>query len=148
MIPGLHIGTDIIAGFPGETEDDFNICADFVNRMKFANQHVFTYSPRPGTPASEMPDRPDRKTAERRAAVLRKIGEENKKSFIRSQLGKELQVVWETVSAGICHGWSDHYIPVAVPQHEAVPGRISTVLATEKNLGLEKMKITQSNTVE
>ena len=134
-IPGLHLGSDVIAGFPGETEEDFAECAAFVQRMEFANLHVFTYSPRPGTPAADMPDRPDGKTAERRAAILRQIGVEGKKKFIRSQIGSLLPVIFETVSAGIARGWSDNYIQVSVPAESVRTGVITPVRADEKNLG-------------
>ncbi|MBQ7208009.1 MAG: tRNA (N(6)-L-threonylcarbamoyladenosine(37)-C(2))-methylthiotransferase MtaB [Lentisphaeria bacterium] len=134
-IPGLHLGSDVIAGFPGETEEDFAECAAFVRRMDFANLHVFTYSPRPGTPAADMPDRPDGKTAERRAAVLRQIGAEGKKHFIRSQIGSLLPVIFETVSEGTARGWSDNYIQVSVPADSVKTGVITSVRADEKNTG-------------
>ena len=130
-IPGLHIGTDIIAGFPGETDEDFEICSEFVNQMQFANAHIFTYSPRPGTPAATMSDRPDSKTAGMRAARLREITAISKQNFIRSQLGKELQVIFETSSKGMLHGWSDNYIAVSVPENTAKKGRITFLKATE-----------------
>ena len=130
-IPGLHIGTDIIAGFPGETDEDFEICSEFVNQMQFANAHIFTYSPRPGTPAATMSDRPDSKTAGMRAARLREITAISKQNFIRSQLGKELQVIFETSSKGMLHGWSDNYIAVSVPENTAKKGRIPFLKATE-----------------
>ena len=131
-IPGLHIGTDIIAGFPGETDEDFSVCAEFVQKMQFANAHIFTYSPRPGTPAAEMPDRPDGKTAGLRAGRLREIAAVSKQEFINSQLGTELQVIFETASNGMLHGWSDNYIAVSVPENNAKCGCITSVKA-EKN---------------
>ena len=135
-IPGLHIGTDIIAGFPGETDDDFAVCADFVQKMQFANAHIFTYSPRPGTPAAAMPDRPDGKTAARRAKCLREITAVSKQEFINSQLGTELQVIFETVSNGMLHGWSDNYIAVSVPENSAKTGCITTVKAGKNTVSV------------
>ena len=133
-IPGLHVGTDVIAGFPGETDEDFEICAEFVRKMQFANAHIFTYSPRPGTPAAIMPDRPDGKTAGIRAGRLREIAADGKKEFILSQLGKELPVIFETSAKGMLHGWSDNYIAVSVPENTAKTGCIIRLTATEKNL--------------
>ena len=135
-IPGLHIGTDIIAGFPGETDDDFAVCAEFVQKMQFANAHIFTYSPRPGTPAATMPDRPDGKTAGLRAARLREITAISKQEFINSQLGTELQVIFETASNGMLHGWSDNYIAVSVPENSAEKGCITTVKAAKNTVSI------------
>ena len=136
-IPGLHIGTDIIAGFPGETDDDFTECLDFVEKMQFANAHIFTYSPRPGTPAATMPNRPDGKTADERAARLRKVSARSKQNFIQSQLGKELQVIFETSSKGMLHGWSDNYIAVSVPENQAKTGCITRLTATNENVSAD-----------
>ena len=136
-IPDLHIGTDVIAGFPGETDEDFQLCADFVRRISFANMHIFSYSPRPGTPAARMPGRPDNHTTAQRAALLRQIGEESKNAFLRSMAGKTLPVIFETRSNGMLHGWSDNYISVSVPENTADTGCITPVKITEENLGLK-----------
>ena len=53
-LPGVHIGTDVIVGFPGETDEDFKSCLEFVREIGFANIHIFSYSRRPGTPAADM----------------------------------------------------------------------------------------------
>jgi threonylcarbamoyladenosine tRNA methylthiotransferase MtaB len=137
-IPGLHIGTDIIAGFPGETDEDFAVCAEFVEKMKFANAHIFTYSPRPGTPAAAMPNRPDGKTAGLRAARLREITAISKQEFINSQLGTDLQVIFETASNGMLHGWSDNYIAVSVPENSAKKGCITTVKASKNTVCIQE----------
>ena len=135
-IPDIHLGSDVIAGFPGETEADFSVCSDFVRRMSFANLHVFVYSPRPGTPAAVMPDRPGGEVAERRAAELRKIGQESKREFIRSQMGKVLPVIFETVSKGVARGWSDNYIQLTVPADSVRTGTIVRITGDERNMGL------------
>ncbi|MBQ9503141.1 MAG: tRNA (N(6)-L-threonylcarbamoyladenosine(37)-C(2))-methylthiotransferase MtaB [Lentisphaeria bacterium] len=138
-IPDIHLGSDVIAGFPGETDEDFSVCADFVRRMAFANLHVFVYSPRPGTPAAVMPDRPAAEVAERRAAGLRRIGQRSRQEFIRSQIGKELPVIFETVSNGVVRGWSDNYIQLTVPADSARTGAIVRIIGDEKNLGTQNV---------
>jgi len=140
-IPDIHVGSDVIAGFPGETEEDFAVCADFVRRMAFANLHVFVYSPRPGTPAAVMPGRPETAVAERRAAELRNIGRESGKEFIRSQIGKELPVIFETVSGGTARGWSDNYIQCGMPAGSVRTGTIVRITGDEKNLFAVKDQI-------
>lgn len=142
-IPGLHVGTDIIAGFPGETDEDFEICTEFVDKMQFANAHIFTYSPRPGTPAATMPNRPDGKIAGIRAARLREITAVSKQKFIRSQLGQDLQVIFETSSNGMLHGWSDNYIAVCAPENTAVTGCITSLKATENSVFLNGNELPQ-----
>jgi threonylcarbamoyladenosine tRNA methylthiotransferase MtaB len=142
-IPGLHVGTDIIAGFPGETDEDFEICTEFVTKMQFANAHIFTYSPRPGTPAATMPNRPDGKIAGIRAARLREITAVSKQKFIRSQLGQDLQVIFETSSNGMLHGWSDNYIAVCAPENTAVTGCITSLKATENSVFLNGNELPQ-----
>ena len=136
-IPGLHIGSDVIAGFPGETDADHQKGVEFVKKMQFANLHVFTYSPRPGTPAADMPGRPAKATAAARAAKLREIGADSKQKFILQQTGKTLGVIFETASGGMMHGWSDNYIAVKMPEVQEHMVKILQVQLTEKNTRLQ-----------
>ena len=112
-IPGLCLGTDIIVGFPGETEDTFQRCRAFLERIPFGLLHVFPYSPRPGTPAASFPERPKTALARQRAAELRALGESKAELFAASQLGKILPVLLET-SSPKATGWSDNYLKVQI----------------------------------
>ncbi|MBN1640700.1 MAG: tRNA (N(6)-L-threonylcarbamoyladenosine(37)-C(2))-methylthiotransferase MtaB [Anaerolineae bacterium] len=115
-IPDLALTTDVIAGFPGETEDEFAESAAFVERLAFARLHVFAYSPRPGTPAAEMPDQVDPQIARARAAELRAIGLRSGEAFRRQFLGRSLPVLWETRAPdGRWSGLTDNYIRVYAP---------------------------------
>jgi len=112
-IPGLCLGTDIIVGFPGESEENFRQCRAFIERIPFGLLHVFPYSPRPGTPAAAMPDRPSAAEVRRRAAELRTLAAQKYAVFADSQLGSTLPVLLETGSPSP-QGWSDNYLKVRI----------------------------------
>jgi threonylcarbamoyladenosine tRNA methylthiotransferase MtaB len=112
-IPGLAVTTDVIAGFPGETEVDHAISVLFMEQMQFARVHVFAYSPRPGTPAAEMPDPVDLHVRQQRAAQFREIGQRSGETFRRQFLGRTLPVLWEIRrSRGRWSGLTDNYVRV------------------------------------
>ena len=112
-IPGLALTTDLIAGFPGETEQEFVASAEFVARMAFARAHVFSYSERPGTPAATMPGAVDPQVRRQRAWQLREIARRSGEAFRRQFVGQTLPVLWETRCAdGRWPGLTDHYIRV------------------------------------
>ncbi len=134
-IPDLHLGSDLIVGFPGEGEEEFADSCAFVESMRFANLHIFTYSPRRGTPAAEMPDRVPPEVARRRYRQLRELAERSRRAFAQSQCGRELPVIFETVdSAGFARGWSDNYLPIRLPASEAVFDRIVPILVTPERV--------------
>jgi len=133
-LPGVHIGTDLIAGFPGETEEDFLDCCDFVRQMQFANTHIFTYSPRPGTPAATMANQVDPETAARRRNAFQQIADESARSFAHSQCGMELPVIFERDDGKHVRGWSDNYLEVLLPSKAAPVGIICKVKAAQENL--------------
>ena len=119
LIPDIHLGTDIIAGFPGESDEEFEESFEFVRKMRFANLHVFTYSKRTGTPAAAMRNQVNDKLKKLRHKRLEVLGDAMKQEFIASQHGKTLPVIFETVDRnGIAHGWSDNYIAVTAPAAE------------------------------
>ena len=110
-IPGIHLGTDIIVGFPGETDEDFEICYNFAKQMQFANTHLFRYSPRPGTVAATYKNLPPGDIVNKRFAKLQTLSEESAYAFAMSQNGIELPVIYETCNNGYYNGWSDNYLP-------------------------------------
>lgn len=119
-IPKLHIGTDVIVGFPGETEEDFEDCREFVEKAEFANLHLFIYSVRPGTPAAELPQRVAPEISRRRMEILKIIGEKSAQKFCSSLKGTILPVIFERNVQGNAKGWSDNYVEVSVPA-DSVP---------------------------
>jgi len=116
-IPNVAITTDIITGFPGETEDEFAESAEFVNAMNFANGHVFTFSPRPGTMAMNLPNQIISSVAKQRNATMRQIFQRSASAFRQQHLQHDLHVLWEKASPINDHYWelsglSDNYLRV------------------------------------
>jgi threonylcarbamoyladenosine tRNA methylthiotransferase MtaB len=112
-IPGLAVTTDLIAGFPGETEEEHAASAAFVEGMAFARAHVFAYSERPGTPAADMPDPVEPPVRRRRARELREIALRSGEAFRRGFVGQTLPVLWETRGPdGRWSGLTDNYMRV------------------------------------
>jgi threonylcarbamoyladenosine tRNA methylthiotransferase MtaB len=116
-IPGVAITTDIITGFPGETEDEFSESAEFVKEMKFTNGHVFTFSPRPGTVAINLPNKIYSSVAKRRNASMRQIFKQSAAEYRTQHLNQDLHVLWEKASPINDHQWqlsgySDNYLRV------------------------------------
>jgi threonylcarbamoyladenosine tRNA methylthiotransferase MtaB len=105
VIPEIAITTDLIAGFPGETEDEFAESLEFVWEMNFAGGHVFTYSPRPGTGAVRMKGQIKPELRKKRNHILRDMLEESAKSYRRKFVGQTMSVLWESVSELGEWGW-------------------------------------------
>ena len=92
-LPEAAIGADVIAGFPGETEDDHRATLALIERMPLTYLHVFSFSPRPGTPAADMHDQVPDAVATRRARELRALGEKRKSAFRDAQVGRRMRVL-------------------------------------------------------
>ena len=104
--------TDIIVGFPGETDAHFSECYAFCRNVGFSKMHIFTYSPRPNTPASKMPNQIDGAIAAERSDHLHQLGESLSLEYHRSFLDKKINVLVEQVKNGNATGYSEHYVPV------------------------------------
>ncbi len=104
-IPDVAITTDIIAGFPGETEAEFAESLEFVRAMDFAGGHVFTYSPRPGTGASKMKGQVKPQARKQRNHILREVLDESGRSYRQAFIGRTMSVLWESVSEMGAWGW-------------------------------------------
>lgn len=89
------ITTDVIVGFPGETEEEFEQTRTFIDRVNFYETHVFKYSRRNGTIAANMPNQVDEQLKTKRSAVLLEMNKEKKKAFERKLIGKEVEVLME-----------------------------------------------------
>ena len=105
VVPEVAITTDIIAGFPGETDDEFGESLAFVKEMNFAGGHVFTYSPRPGTGAAKMKGQVKPELRKRRNHILHAALEESAKSYRQKFMGQTMPVLWESVSEVGEWGW-------------------------------------------
>ncbi len=134
--PGIALGTDVMAGFPGETEEAHGRTLDLVGSLPLAYFHVFPYSDRPGTASASMADKPPPDVVKRRAAELREAGEARRSAYRRSLVGGEAEVLFEKPAGRLWRGYSERYVSVSAPQPKGPPlgGRISRVELT----GLEK----------
>ena len=113
--PGCALTADLIAGFPGETEEDQAGTLAFIRKVGFADIHVFPYSRRPGTPADKMPGQCTQALKARRAHELQAAADVMRAAFMRQSVGLTLPVLFETEENGFCCGHSDTYLPVEVP---------------------------------
>lgn len=107
--PNAAVTTDLICGFPTESDGDFADSLAFVERMRFAQVHVFGYSPRSGTIAARLPQLPHGET-ERRVALASQVADRCKREFLTSLLGKRLDVLCERYSRGYTIGHSAEFV--------------------------------------
>ncbi|MDQ7092285.1 tRNA (N(6)-L-threonylcarbamoyladenosine(37)-C(2))-methylthiotransferase MtaB [Desulfosporosinus sp. PR] len=115
-IPDLAVTTDIIVGFPGETEADHASTLEFVRECGFAGVHVFPYSKRQGTPAADYPDQVPKKLKDQRVKELMTVAHASQRAYIHSFIGKTVEVLIEKVdTAGKAVGHTSHYIEVHLP---------------------------------
>src|SRR5258708_3950854 len=97
-IPGVAIATDVIVGFPGETDEEFATSKAFIEALDFADMHIFRYSKRPGTAAVRLPNHVADDVKRERSEQLRAINEANRQRFAECFTGKTLPVLWEAIS--------------------------------------------------
>lgn len=136
MIPQAAITTDIIVGFPGETELDFTESLDFVNEMHFAAGHVFPFSPRAGTTAARMSGQVSPTVRKQRASLMRQAIALSSREYLRQFIGKEMDVLWESADALDPNGWqlhglTDNYIRVTAVSPEVRSNQIDSVVLVE-----------------
>ena len=117
VMPEAAVTTDVIAGFPGESEDEFAETLDFVREMGFAGGHVFAYSARPGTAAAKMKGQIRPEVRKKRNAVLREAFEESAQAYRQKFVGRRMSVLWESVSeldewGWQMEGWTENYLRV------------------------------------
>jgi threonylcarbamoyladenosine tRNA methylthiotransferase MtaB len=114
-VPYAAIGADVMVGFPGETESEFEETRRMVEELPFTYLHVFTYSARPGTPAARQPGQVPVKVARDRNRVLREIASAKKNAFMQSLVGREIEAITlEARGAGFTEALTDNYLKVKV----------------------------------
>lgn len=102
--------TDIIVGFPGETEEEFNETYEFLKKIKFYKMHVFKYSPRKGTKAAVMKNQIDGNVKEHRSKILIELSDSNEAKYQEELIGKEVEILWEEEKDGFYKGHTANYI--------------------------------------
>ena len=131
--PDYGISTDIIVGFPGETEEDFEQSMEIARECGFCKVHVFRYSPRKGTPAAKRTDQVPSKEKNRRSELLLKAGEKAAEAFLERNIGKTRPVLLEEYlpEEGAATGYTDNYLKVYV---KVSPGDAEAVLNTIRQI--------------
>ncbi len=129
-LPGLAVTTDVMAGFPTETDEQAAETRAFVERIGFAKLHVFRYSERPGTPAAALAQVDPRVRAQR-ATLLRDLGERLRADYIRTRIGARAEVLVETVEDGRATGTTPDYLRVSFDGVGLTSGELVTVTLAE-----------------
>ncbi len=133
-MPDFNFTTDVIVGFPGESDADFNETARLSKEAKFSHIHTFRYSRRKGTRADRSENQLEEKIKAQRSEVIRAISEENRISYMQSMLGKEQRVLIEKIdSNGLAHGYGQHYLPVQFKATQEGKNRFRQVLLDRVN---------------
>ncbi|MDQ0218253.1 tRNA (N(6)-L-threonylcarbamoyladenosine(37)-C(2))-methylthiotransferase MtaB [Peribacillus cavernae] len=135
-LPGLAITSDVIVGFPGETEEEFMETYNFINEYKFSELHVFPYSKRTGTPAARMEDQIDEEIKNKRVHQLIALSDQLAKEYSSQFDGEVLEVIpeerfKENPESGLYEGYTDNYLKVVFPADEEMVGEIVKVKITK-----------------
>ena len=137
VMPDACIAADVMAGFNGESEEEFAKVLSFIDSLPISYLHVFTYSDRPGTAALKLGEKVPVSVRHEHTARLLELSERKHKAFIDSQLWKTRPVLWESTQHGdTMQGWTDNYIRVGRPYD---PSKVNTV---------EEVTLTAANTIK
>ncbi|NOU95476.1 tRNA (N(6)-L-threonylcarbamoyladenosine(37)-C(2))-methylthiotransferase MtaB [Paenibacillus sp. LMG 31456] len=136
IMPGVAITTDVIVGFPGETEEMFRNGYKFMEQMQFSEMHVFPYSKRTGTPAARMEDQVDEELKNARVHELIDLSERMQLTYAQKYVGQVLEVIPERAhkgeaGSGLIMGYSDNYLQVVFEGSEDWVGSVCKVKVTE-----------------
>ncbi len=132
-VPDVCLGTDVIVGFPGETDDDFRETYRFLKAMPFAYFHVFSYSARDHAPSRKLGNAVPREVIQERSRLLRELSARKRRLFHQRFVGKSVSVLFEQQKNGIWEGLTPHYIRVRVKYPENLKNQIRMVRITEVN---------------
>ena len=128
-IKDVNLTTDVIVGFPGETDEEFNITYEFLKEICFYKMHIFKYSKREGTLASRMPNQVDGNIAEERSRKLIELSEQNEKMYNEKYIGKEVQVLFEEKQGEYWVGHTSNYMFIEYKSDEDLENKMKKVTA-------------------
>ena len=123
-----NLTTDVIVGFPGETNEEFTKTYEFLKEIKFYKMHVFKYSPREGTPASKMQNQIDGKTKEERSQKLIELSDKNQEEYNKKYFSEPQEVLFEEQKDGIWTGYTTNYVKVSYKSDENLENKIVKIL--------------------
>ena len=127
LIPDIVFTTDVIVGFPGESEEEFEKTYEFIKKVGYTQLHVFPYSMRKGTPAARMVQ-VDEKIKHERVNRLIALSHELNENYAKSQIGKTLRVLFEKEDHGYYVGHGDNYLLIKVQSDEQLIGQLKNVI--------------------
>lgn len=131
MVPDVAITTDIIVGFPGETEEEFAESYDFCRELQFARIHVFPYSPRPGTAASQMSGQVGARVKRERSEKMLALAQASAEKFREQFVGRTMPVLWETKAGGVWSGLTGNYLKAYTRSNNDLTNKLLAVRLVE-----------------
>ena len=138
LLPYACIAVDVITGFPGETDEDFNDTYQFLNSLPISYLHVFTYSKRANTPAAGAPNQVAEPLKKERTKTLLALSKLKKETFYKQHFGQTRSIlVEESTHQGFLFGFTDNYIKVKVPYDASLINQIVDVLITQDNIVID-----------
>ena len=135
--PSVHLTTDIIVGFPGETDEEFNQTYEFLTKINFYKMHIFKYSPRKGTVAANMPNQIDGNQKEKRSNLLIELSNKNEENYQKQYIGKQIEVLFEEKEGEYLKGHTKNYMVAKLKTEENLENTIKKVeVISTRNLEL------------
>jgi threonylcarbamoyladenosine tRNA methylthiotransferase MtaB len=131
VVPDAAITTDVMVGFPGESEAEFEESFSFCRQMQFARMHVFSFSPRGGTEAATMPEQVGDKVKKERSQRMLALAEDSARRFHQRFLGQKLAVLFEQQCDGVWSGLTGNYIKVYTESREGLTNKLLPVKLVE-----------------
>ncbi|HOA21742.1 MAG TPA: tRNA (N(6)-L-threonylcarbamoyladenosine(37)-C(2))-methylthiotransferase MtaB [Anaerolineaceae bacterium] len=128
--PTIQVTTDLLCGFPGETDELFNETMEFVTEMDFAGGHVFKFSPMPGTVAARMPEKVQEKISQSRSQALRDLLQQKTTRKQQAKVGSSAKILWEHSREGTFQGFTADYFRVRTTNDKNLANSISNALIT------------------
>ncbi len=129
--------TDVIVGFPGETEEEFAQTVEFLKKIKLYEMHIFQYSLRTGTAAEKLPNRVDPQIKEKRSDILLNMAQAHKTDYVIGYIGKETELLIEETDDKYAYGYNREYVRLRIPKEGYKPGEIVAFIPTQENLIIE-----------
>ena len=129
--PRVQFTTDMIVGFPGESDADFAESVAFIKEAELLMVHVFPYSARQGTPAAEMKEQVPEQIKHLRVAAMNEAAKEVRQKILRASVGQTVPVLFETYKSGVAYGHTDSFIEVACPCASPLASELCSVLLTD-----------------
>lgn len=129
--PDVSITTDVIVGFPGETDEEFESTYKFLKDIRLSKMHIFKYSPRKGTRAAQYKEQVPPEVKEQRSKILLELDSELERAFIEKFISRKMDVLFEEMNGEISNGYTKNYIKVSVNSEDDISGKIYDANLTE-----------------